>query len=188
MFTKILLSFFRTLTWLLSSSMAFSGMLGRISRSISWVFLAERKLSCQDWIPPIERIEKKLQGWKGKLLLLGGHITPVNASLSATPLYLLSSRFCLWILHCIDCIRKRFPWLGPSRDRGYDLVKWVRFVIPKGKEVYGSLTLGTWIGMVLLDGGGDWPTSQMVVSQLLHYKYSACNGVWSGKPRNSTNV
>jgi len=43
-----------------------------------------------DWSSPIDSLEKKLEGWKGKLLSLGGHITLLNSSLFAySPVFLV---------------------------------------------------------------------------------------------------
>ena len=43
-----------------------------------------------DWLPLIEKIKKRLAGWKGKSLSLGGRLTLVNMVLSSIPIYLMS--------------------------------------------------------------------------------------------------
>ena len=42
-----------------------------------------------DLLSLIEKIEKRLTGWKGKSLSLGGCLTLVNAVLSSIPIYLM---------------------------------------------------------------------------------------------------
>lgn len=44
----------------------------------------------RDWYPIIDRIERKLEGWKARYLSMGGRITLINSVLSSTPLYLMS--------------------------------------------------------------------------------------------------
>ena len=59
----------------------------------------------------IDKIEKRLQGWKGSLLSLGGRVTLLNSVLSAIPLYWLSIyRLPAKIRHKIDKIRRKFLW------------------------------------------------------------------------------
>lgn len=52
--------------------------------------LHNSKLKKADWSFLIEKIEKKLQNWKGQMLSIGGRHTLVNSVLSAVPLYTLS--------------------------------------------------------------------------------------------------
>ena len=40
-----------------------------------------------DWQLLIDKIDKRLQSWKGSLLSLGGRVTLLNSVLSAIPLY-----------------------------------------------------------------------------------------------------
>lgn len=45
-----------------------------------------KTLSVADWNPLINKIEKRLQSWKGSLLSLGGRVTLLNSVLSTIPL------------------------------------------------------------------------------------------------------
>ena len=48
------------------------------------------RLHISDWRPLVEKIDKRLDGWKGGTLSLGGRITLLNACLSSMPLYSMS--------------------------------------------------------------------------------------------------
>lgn len=49
-----------------------------------------KKLQLDDRNKLVEKVEKRLQGWKSKLMSLGGRITLLNSVVSAIPLYWLS--------------------------------------------------------------------------------------------------
>lgn len=51
--------------------------------------LGVQGLSKEDWLGLIEKVEKKLASWKGKLLSLGGRLILVNAVLSSIPAYFM---------------------------------------------------------------------------------------------------
>jgi len=76
----------------------------------------------------MERIQKKLDGWKEKMLSLGRRITLLNAIVSSIPLYFLSFfHMPKWVELHIDKIRGRFHWKGAYKERGgYPLVKWAK--------------------------------------------------------------
>jgi hypothetical protein len=49
-----------------------------------------RKLSNKDWQVIENRIEKKLSGWKGKLLSVGGRLVLINSVMSSLPMFMMS--------------------------------------------------------------------------------------------------
>ena len=49
-----------------------------------------RKLSNKDWKAIEDRIEKRLSGWKGKFLSVGGRLVLINSFLSGLPMLMLS--------------------------------------------------------------------------------------------------
>jgi len=49
-----------------------------------------RKLNNKDWKMIEERIEKRLSGWKGKMLTVGGRLVLINSVLSSLPMFMLS--------------------------------------------------------------------------------------------------
>ena len=81
----------------------------------SWLHVA-------DWLPIIEKLMKRLDGWKGSAMSLGGRLTLINSCLSNLPIYTMSM---YWLpvstLDKIDTIRKRFFWQGGGLKKKYHL-------------------------------------------------------------------
>ncbi|XP_078170754.1 uncharacterized protein LOC144565020 [Carex rostrata] len=79
-----------------------------------------------DWQSVIDKIESRLQGYKGKLLSYGGRLTLLNSVLSAIPIYWLSVFVMPTKIRMrIEQLRRRFLWFGGSTVRKkYYLVSW----------------------------------------------------------------
>jgi hypothetical protein len=58
--------------------------------SIFGVPIDNKKINKSLWVPMIEKLEKRLAGWQGRFLSLGGRLTLLNSCLSNVPLYMLS--------------------------------------------------------------------------------------------------
>jgi hypothetical protein len=100
-----------------------------------------KKIQVSCWESLIDKIDKRLQGWKGKLLSLGGRVTLLNAVLSSIPLYWLSFyRMPRQIMSKIDRIRRRFLWSGTSRKR-LPLIAWCQVCRGKDQGGLGLLNL-----------------------------------------------
>lgn len=69
------------------------------------------RLRKEDWLGLLEKFQKRLKGWQGKLLSLGGRLI-LNAVLSVTPLYHVFFSYPCMGKNKIDRIRKKFPWSG----------------------------------------------------------------------------
>lgn len=50
----------------------------------------QKKLRVSHWAKMSEKMEKKLSGWQGRYLSLGGRLVLINSSLTNIPLYMLS--------------------------------------------------------------------------------------------------
>jgi mannosylglycoprotein endo-beta-mannosidase len=87
-----------------------------------------------DWTHVVEKLLKRLEGWKGSALSMGGKLILINSCLSSIPTYCMSM-FILpkTILKKMDSIRKRFFWQGNGIKRRYHLVKWINITKPKQK-------------------------------------------------------
>jgi hypothetical protein len=46
-----------------------------------------RKLNNKDWKVIEDRMEKRLSGWKGKMLTVGGLLVLINSVLSSLPMF-----------------------------------------------------------------------------------------------------
>lgn len=85
------------------------------------------------FMPLIEKFEKKLSGWKGKLISKGGRLQLVQSVLSAIPVYhMMCFRLPQWIIQRIDKIRRMFLW-GSSSDnkRPFSLINWALACRPR---------------------------------------------------------
>ena len=80
-----------------------------------------RKLNYKDWKIIIDRIEKKLSNWKGKMLSFGGRLVLLNSVLSSLPVFMLSF-FERGVLKKIEYFRSRFFWHYDSHKKTYRLI------------------------------------------------------------------
>jgi hypothetical protein len=49
-----------------------------------------RKLGNKDWKMIEEKLDKKLSGWKGKYLSVGGHLVLINSVLTSLVMFMMS--------------------------------------------------------------------------------------------------
>ena len=70
-----------------------------------------RRLNNSDWKGVDERFQKRLSGWKGKLLSAGGKLVLINSVLSSLPLFMFSFfEVPREVLKKLDFYRSRFFW------------------------------------------------------------------------------
>ena len=70
-----------------------------------------RRLNNSDWKGVDERFQKRLSGWKGKLLSTGGKLVLINSVLSSLPLFMFSFfEVPREVLKKLDFYRSRFFW------------------------------------------------------------------------------
>jgi hypothetical protein len=82
-------------------------------------------LSNKDWQTIENRIEKKLSGWKGKLLSVGGRLVLINSVLSSLPMFMMSFfELPKRVLEKINYLRSRSYWQNDQHNRKYRLAKW----------------------------------------------------------------
>jgi hypothetical protein len=90
-----------------------------LGMSLHW-----KKLSVELWNFLIQKIENKLQGWKGKLLSMGGRVVLLNSVLTALSLCWMSLyRIPKKVRQIIDQLRKHFLlYRGNNAKKAYALV------------------------------------------------------------------
>ncbi|WVZ84217.1 hypothetical protein U9M48_031271 [Paspalum notatum var. saurae] len=94
---------------------AYSELFGCSSGSFPFRYLElpmhYRKLRNSDWRHIEERLEKRLIGWKGKLLSVGGRLVLINSVLSSLPMFMLSF-FAIpkGVLRKLEYFRSHFFW------------------------------------------------------------------------------
>lgn len=77
--------------------------------------VAGSRLHVADWLPISEKILKRLYGWKGGSLSLGGRLVLINSCLSNLPVYAMSLFWLpVLVLDKMDIARKRFFWQGEA--------------------------------------------------------------------------
>src|SRR5688572_1255168 len=101
------------------------------------VSIDKKKINKNLWCPMIEKLEKRLAGWQGRFLSLGGRLTLLNSCLSNVPLYMLS----IYpppktVIKKIDLLRRRLLWQGENSPENFTLLIGGLFVLPKVRVVW----------------------------------------------------
>lgn len=105
--------------------------------------LSVKKPDKQAYIPLLEKLQQRLQGWQSKLLTRGGRLQLMQSVLSAIPVYFMSC-FLLpaWVIKRIDRIRRDFLWgTGSNGRKGIPLVRWETVITPKRIGGMGVMNL-----------------------------------------------
>jgi len=93
-----------------------------------------RKMS--SWQPVIDRVQSRLNSWKGTYISRAGRVVLIKAVLQSLPLYYLSLfKLPSKVAQEINKIQRRFLWNGQKQGRYNALVKWD--VIQKPKQMGG---------------------------------------------------
>jgi len=83
------------------------------------------------WNGIIEKMERRLSGWKCMCLSKGGWLTLLKSTLSNLPTYLLSLfPIPVSVTNRLDNIQKAFLWHGIEDEAKFHLVKWNRICTP----------------------------------------------------------
>ena len=121
-----------------------------------------RRLTNAEWKLVEERLQARLNSWKGKLLSLGGRLVLINSVLSNMVLYMISFfQLPKGVLKRLDYFRSRFFWQGDSEERKYRPAKWSVVCSPKDHgglgihdlEVKNRALLGKWLFKLLSENG-----------------------------------
>ncbi|KAJ3672310.1 hypothetical protein LUZ60_007031 [Juncus effusus] len=104
----------------------------------------------RDYRNLIENFGKKLQGWQGTNLSIGGRLVLINSVLSSLSVYYLSVfKFPKWVIKEMDKIRQNFLWKG-NKEKGYNLINWKKVCRPKSGGGLGVLNLEIFNNAMLL--------------------------------------
>lgn len=97
--------------------------------------LTVRKPERHLFIPLLEKLEKKLAGWKGKLISRGGRPQLVNAVLSSIPIYFMGCfKMPIWVINRIDKIRRHFLWGKRDTHVQGDAIAVIDFLLPEPRD------------------------------------------------------
>jgi hypothetical protein len=116
--------------------------MGNLSFRYLGIPMHHRKLRNSDWKEVEERFQKRLSGWKGKMLSVGGRLVLINSVLSNLSMFMLSFfEVSRGVLERLDYYRSRFFWQSDGHKRKYRLTKWSVLCTPKDQGGLGILYL-----------------------------------------------
>jgi hypothetical protein len=115
------------------------------------------KLRREDLQPLIDKILKRIAGWRGKLLSYAARVLLIKTCLASIPIYLLSFfKFPKWALDLINSQMANCLWNDTKDKRKLHLANWKLVCMPKAQ------------------GGLDIP-------QYLSPSFLGCRGITMGK-------
>jgi hypothetical protein len=83
------------------------------------------KLRRVDLQPVIDKVIKRIAGWRGRLLSYAGRLTLLRACLASIPIYLLSViKFPRWAIDMINSHMGHFLWDNSEEKHRYHLANW----------------------------------------------------------------
>ena len=93
--------------------------------------LGEKFKDLSVWNPILERMERRLAGWKRMYLPKGGKVTLIKSSLSSLPTYFLSLFPLLSkVAKCMEKLQRDFLWNGIGGECKIHLVNSVKVCRP----------------------------------------------------------
>ena len=142
----------------------------------------------EDIKPIVDKVIKRVSGWKGKLLSYGGRLVLLKSYLASIPIYFLSFiKFPKWAINMINSHMAHFFWDNSEERHRYHLARWP--LITQTKE-FGGLgvpdlrilnmcLLASWIHRYHLHNVVLW-------SQIIRSKYRTENpNVFCSADRNT---
>jgi len=131
----------------------------------------------EDLQPIIDKIIKRIAGWKGRLLSYAGRVTLLKAYLASVPIYLMSIiKFPKWAITMINSQMSHFLWNNNEESHNYHLANWQ--LVSQKKELGGfgipdmrSLNLSmlsSWIFRYGLNSDSIW-------TKIVDHKYNTSN-------------
>uniref|UniRef100_A0A2N9EVX7 Reverse transcriptase zinc-binding domain-containing protein n=1 Tax=Fagus sylvatica TaxID=28930 RepID=A0A2N9EVX7_FAGSY len=106
------------------------------------------------WDPILEKMERKLVGWKRMYLSKGGRLTLIKSTLSSLPTHFLSLfPILVAVASRIDKIQRDFLWGGMGEGKKFHLVNWAQVCQPihlgglgiRNLRIFNKALLGKWL-------------------------------------------
>ena len=100
--------------------------------------LTTKEVTNDFWNPIVERIQRKLAGWKGKILNTARKLQLLSVALQGILIYFLSPfKINQNMAEKIERIQQNFLWSGIEEKNKLSLVNWEELCKPKNKGVLG---------------------------------------------------
>lgn len=85
----------------------------------------ENLLSLEFWSPVIEKVGKRVDGWKKAFLSRGGRLTLIQSVLASIPIYFMSLFKMLGVVvDVLERMMSNFLWENQEGDKSRSLVAW----------------------------------------------------------------
>ncbi|GAU10944.1 hypothetical protein TSUD_112380 [Trifolium subterraneum] len=119
----------------------------------------------QFWKPLLDKIHKRLTGWKCKNLSFGGRLVLLKYVLSSVPIYFLSFfKAPSGIISTLESIFCHFFWGGSGANNKISWVKWESICSPRENgglgvrrvKDFNYALLGKWVWRCLAEGDSLW--------------------------------
>ena len=108
------------------------------------------------WNPILEKMERRLEGWKHLYLSKGGRVTLIKSTLSNLPTYFLSLfPIPASVANRIERLQWNFLWGSLGDDPKIHLVKWASVCAPISLDGLGIRKLSLFNEVLLGSGFGD---------------------------------
>uniref|UniRef100_A0A2N9HXJ9 Reverse transcriptase domain-containing protein n=1 Tax=Fagus sylvatica TaxID=28930 RepID=A0A2N9HXJ9_FAGSY len=131
------------------------------------------------WAGVVERMEKRLAGWKRLYLSKGGRVTLIKSTLSSIPTYYLSLfPIPMSIARRIEKLQRDFLWGGLEDEQKLHLVNWHQVCTPlhsgglgiRNMAIFNKALLGKWLWRYSREPESLWRAGWDVFSQHTSYK------------------
>jgi hypothetical protein len=107
------------------------GRVGSLPMKYLGLPLGARYKSKEIWNPILEKMERRLAGWKRSYLSKGGRLNLIKSTLSSLPTYFLSLFAVLAsVAHRIEKLQRDFLWGGLGDEFKFHLVNWRTICAP----------------------------------------------------------
>ena len=117
------------------------------------------------WNPILEKMERRLAGWKRLYLSKGGRVTLIKSTLSSLPTYFLSILPMLGkVANRMGKLQRNFLWSGINGDSKFHLMKWAKVCKPmqvgglgiRRLRSFNIALLGKWLWRYGLETDALW--------------------------------
>jgi hypothetical protein len=136
------------------------------------------------WNGFIEKVERRLAGWKKLYLSKGGRVTLIHNTLSSIPTYYLSMfPIPVSVAKKLEWLQREFLWSGMGDETKFHVVNWHRVCTPikaGGLRVHNVINfnqalLGKWIWRFSQERNALWRS-------VIEVKYASVRGGWCSLP------